>query len=230
MIYITGDLHGGNELIRFKSSHVVFTEKDVIIQAGDAGIIFYNKESNKYGEENKWLNWYEKNIHCPLVVVLGNHENYHRIYNEFPLVKIYGGAEAFQVRNNIFILKDVQILNIDGTRILTIRGAESIDKKQRIEDFDWWRNEELSYSEMQLSYNKIMENIDYDYVVTHTAPFDIINKLEGFHMKPDRTSQFLNQIYKVIKYKRWYFGHFHKDVNIKNTRFTCLYQTIERIE
>ncbi len=74
MIYVTGDLHGAEELKRFSTDFIKFENNDTILQLGDAGIIWYNSNNKFYAQENYWLNWFEKNKKgTNLVCVLGNH-------------------------------------------------------------------------------------------------------------------------------------------------------------
>lgn len=71
---------------------------------------------------------------------------------------------------------------------------------------------------------KNLENHNYniDIVVSHAAPSSIskimINEI-------DDCSEYLESIQKKIRFKKWYFGHYHCDVKINN-KFMCLYNEL----
>lgn len=108
------------------------------------------------------------------------------------------------------------------SKIMTVRGAYSIDRGYRIENLDWWANEELNYEEMlnaidfyNLNKPKIM--------ITHDCPdyarrylFDIRDK--------SITSNGLQAMFENHQPDIWIFGHHHKSRNqtINGTRFICL--------
>jgi len=228
-IYITGDLHGASELIRFKTNHIKFKKDDVILQLGDAEIIWSFNQKD-ISEENKWLNWYEKNIPATLICIFGNHENFDRIIVEFKLERIYD-VYCKKVRKNIFFIQNGSVLTINNKTFLSLGGASSIDKINRKKYIDWWPQEQMSSMKHYetLNYLKDRYKNKIDYVLSHTAPESIIK--EHFKLLPDcvdNTSKFLEEIKNTIEFKKWYFGHFHEDKKIDD-KFTCLYKTIEEL-
>ena len=90
-IYVTGDTHGYNDIDKLTSHRWPegrkLTKDDILIIAGDFGLVFYpyGGDSEKY-----WLDWLDE---CPWTTLFidGNHENFDRLYNEYPCEERYGG-------------------------------------------------------------------------------------------------------------------------------------------
>jgi hypothetical protein len=227
MIYLTGDLHGCDELIRFKTDYINLKEKDFIIQLGDAGIIWFIDEYGK-NVENKKLNIFEKTIPATMLIVLGNHENYDRIYNEFPRVYKYG-MNLIRIRENIYFIENGQMFTLEDKTFFNFGGASSVDKLLRQEYISWWRQEECSYIE-QINALELTKGKSIDYILSHTASSDVINKYFRNNRYPiDSTSLFLTELTKGINYKHHYFGHFHHDKQWDDKN-TCLYVSIKKLE
>ncbi len=106
--------------------------------------------------------------------------------------------------------------------LMTIRGAWSIDKWMRIEGKDWWRDEEMSDTEMRLAldfYDKKLPSI----VVSHDCPNSVRGALFSVEDKTT-TSNYMQAMLELHQPDLWVFGHWHKsiDVRIDGTRFVCL--------
>lgn len=99
-----------------------------------------------------------------------------------------------------------------------VSGAWSIDSKNRTENVDWWRDEELGY----IQQNKALELYETclpDIMLTHDCPNFIFD-----FTTPTSTSMFLETLYEIHQPSFWIFGHHHRvmDVKIGKTRFVCL--------
>ena len=106
--------------------------------------------------------------------------------------------------------------------VFTVRGAYSIDKYKRIENKDWWSNEELNYHEMQAAidyYIKVKPKI----VVTHDCPQSV---REYFFDIEDKslTSNGLQVMFENHQPDIWLVGHHHSAITsfIGKTKFICL--------
>jgi predicted phosphohydrolase len=121
----------------------------------------------------------------------------------------------------------------DGTydeekKILYIGGALSIDKAYRTPGISWWPDEELSYSEMMVIFDDIMnKNYKPKIIVSHDAPEVIVEALFPFYEKgrfSSTTRVFLQNIFENVKPDMWFFGHWHqsKRRNVLGTEFICL--------
>ena len=98
-------------------------------------------------------------------------------------------------------------------------------------EYKWWKDEEFNYAEAKVAYENLNKvNWEVDYVLTHSAPFSIKDKLYGNNnlYAPSSTERMLEAILRNIKFKRWYFGHYHIDKNMNN--FKAMYENIERMK
>lgn len=177
--------------------------------------------------------------------VHGNTDYYHKIIKSTNLHSIQVGDFGFEESHNWYLKNidsnkhKINFGNHDNTNflkekyslgdygmynkhIMTVRGADSVDKTYRIEGADWWRNEELNYQEMQnaidfytLHKPKIM--------ITHDCPQSIREKQFNIFDK-SITSNGLQAMFEIHQPDLWIFGHHHKSVNINhnNTNFICL--------
>lgn len=107
--------------------------------------------------------------------------------------------------------------------IFYVRGAKSIDRGHRVTGLDWFPDEELEYSRCMEAMD-LYESIKPDYMISHTCPQSIKEKMFGFFDK-DSTTVFLeNLLLKIHRPKVWVFGHFHQNkvFHEDGTTFICL--------
>jgi predicted phosphodiesterase len=150
----------------------------------------------------KQHDWFLSNIdYSKNQINFGNHDDYSFLYEPHSL-------------------SDWSFAN--ESKVMTVRGAYSIDKAYRTENKDWWINEELNYEEMQnaidfysLNKPKIM--------ITHDCPDYARRYLFGTRDK-SITSNGLQQMFESHQPDIWVFGHHHRSKNetINGTRFICL--------
>lgn len=220
MIYVTGDVHG--DINRFSETFIPneasLTENDYLIICGDFGFIFANDD-----EEKLWLDILEKKPYN-ILWVDGNHENFDVIYS-YP-IEMWNGGKIHRVRKNIIHLMRGQVFTIENKKFFTMGGAYSIDKYMRQKGVSWWSQEIPSDKEYKEATENLLKNNDIDYVITHTAPREIIRRL-GYY--PDvhdmELTGYLEWIMYEHKFTHWFFGHFHEDKNIERN-FTALYYNI----
>ena len=135
------------------------------------------------------------------------------------------GGKAHKVYDSIYHLMRGQVYNICNKSIFTFGGASSIDKHLRVEGISWWKEEEFNYTEASTAYENLNKvNWEVDYVLTHSAPFSIKYKL----YVPSATERLLEAILRNIRFKRWYLGHYHKDMKLDN--FSILYNRVGRMK
>ncbi|MCL2705503.1 MAG: metallophosphoesterase [Spirochaetaceae bacterium] len=228
MIYVTGDTHGGIDISKLSDKYfkeqTSLTKQDYLIIAGDFGFI-WEKKVQEY-----WVNWFEGKNFTTLFVD-GNHENFDLI-NSYK-TELWNNGKIHKISNSIKHLTRGQIFTIDNRKIFSFGGARSIDKALRREGVSWWKEEMPSKEE----YNEAIENLNkndwkVDYIITHTAPTSIIHVMETDHEvynKENELSDFLEEIEKKVKYKKWFFGHYHLDKNINNKCY-ALYQNIIKLD
>ena len=228
-IYVTGDCHGDfKKLIDF-IERMSLDENDTIIVLGDMGLLW-----NAHNDFLQYFiaNFYEVRYKTEILWIDGNHEN-------FDLIKKLPSENGFKIcsphikmieRGNAFILQ--------GKVFLACGGADSVDKEFRKEGVSWWKDEQISQNEV----DKIVEkykDYNFDYILTHAAPTSIVKKyktilFQGSYFSDkgniDHTSENrLDKIKNNIRFKKWFFGHYHNDVKL-NRKFTCFYNDFKRID
>ena len=229
MIYLTGDIHGGRRLPdRLKDCNYL-TEKDILIVLGDFGLIFAPEQTE---EEDYWLRWLA-NKPWKTLFLDGNHENHVRL-NEYSEVICYGSAAREIIENKIYYLERGNVYTIEDKKMFIMGGATSIDSYLRTMYVDWWPEENISSADMTNAYfNLERHNFKVDYVLTHAAPEDIAeivlkNGLNVTNIYDDPNAKALSVILSDIKFKKWYFGHYHIDYKVNNL-FQCLYTSIIKL-
>ncbi len=226
MILVTGDTHGiiGLDKIRFACKTHKLSNRDYIIIAGDFGCIWDEKSLNSNLIQLSL-------VPCNILFVDGNHENYD-LLNGFPLRKWNGGL-VHHITNNVLHLTRGQIFSIEGKKFLSLGGAESSDKHLRARNLSWWEQESITQQDIQLALSNLEKyNNMVDYIVSHTCPLKYYTKelCKGNPNKEVGQSEgFLDFIEKICQYKTWFFGHWHKDVNIIKNKVVCLYQDIVKL-
>ena len=204
---ITGDTHG--EQGRFNEILAQAKQNDIIIVCGDCGLLF-----NDLVTEHIFLNKLEKEPYT-ICFCDGNHENFHAIYRYS--CEEWNGGKVHRIRNNIFHLMRGQVYTIEGKKIFTMGGAYSRDKYMRTENVSWWKEELPSKEEYAEATKNLKENgFCVDYIITHTAPREIIRKM-GYNpdfVKDAELTGFLEWIMYEAQYKQWFFGHWHIDKQI----------------
>lgn len=220
MIFVTGDTHGHidyEKLLKLKELNLSYD--DYLLICGDAGIV-RSEDTLEY-----YVDLYN-DIGCTIIFVDGNHENFD-LLNTFTLVE-YRGAFMHQIDQHIFHVLRGEIMVIDNLSFLCVGGAVSIDKMYRTPHLSYWKDEEITFHDVDNAlYNLEKFNNKVDYVLTHCVDTHTVNKVFG--LKRDVCTDQLIFIDKVVEYKHWYFGHYHHDYKI-NEKKTCLYQNIVRIK
>jgi len=225
LIYITGDTHG--EQSRFQDLAMRYgenewTKDDYLIICGDFGYLFENSE-----KENAFL---DRLAEKPYTVCFcdGNHENFPAIFT-YPK-EIWQGGQIHRVRKNILHLMRGQVYEIEGKTFFTMGGAYSIDRFLRILKRSYWEEELPSNAEYREATQNLREHHNaVDYIITHTAPRNIVHTLCKFPNEHDaELTGFLWWVSEEVSFKKWYFGHWHTDKKIDD-RFTALWYDVVKI-
>ena len=245
MIYITGDTHG-EFYPRLREKALPNTEGDYLIICGDFGGLW---NGSKYEVER--LDWLAKRPFTTLFIS-GNHENFDML-KEFPIAEWNGGKVQF-IRDNIIHLLRGQIFELEGHTFFTMGGASShdisdgilqpndpdLDEKiklferespfYRINHVSWWKEELPSYEEYaEANKNLAAHNHEVDYIITHCAPTSIAGTITNETYPSDRLTNYLETLYKTCKFKKWYFGHYHKNLEI-DEKMMLIYKNIVRFD
>jgi DNA repair exonuclease SbcCD nuclease subunit len=216
-IFITGDLHGEIDIHKLNTTSFTeqkeLTREDYLIIAGDFGLIWNMDKTDQY-----WLKWLDEKPWTTLFID-GNHENFD-LLEAYPVTE-WNGGKVHQIKDNIYHLMRGQIFNLYGEKFFTFGGGSSIDKERRREGISWWPQEIPSAAEFEEGLNTLDEaNWQVDYIITHTCPektLHIMAEKYGFYLKPvDAVNTYLDIMYEKLKYKHWFFGHFHDNINLQD--------------
>jgi len=159
------------------------------------------------------------------VFIDGNHENFDML-DQLPTEKKFG-AEVGVVRECVFHLKRGFVYEINQHKIFSFGGASSIDRDNRTPYLSWWPREIPSYEEFERGLCSLDEiQWEVDYVITHTAPNKILEQYLSSN-RSDAVTNYLEIIAEKIKFKRWFFGHFHDDAEFD--KFTLVYNKFHEL-
>lgn len=225
MIYITGDTHGSIDVGKLNTRNFPrqkeMTKDDSVIICGDFGCVWDGSKEDRY-----WQKWYDKKSFTTLFVD-GNHEN-HKLLAEFPKANWSGGM-VHRTQSSVLHLMRGEIFTIGDAEVFCMGGASSHDKHLRKADVSWWEEEIPSKEE----FNHAIENLEranwhVDYIVTHCAPKSIQAKIASWY-ENDAVTSFLQLVEENCKFKHWYFGHYHVDMDV-DEKHTALYDLIVPLE
>lgn len=241
-VIICGDFGGiWNYDSRYDDTHSAFKDK-----------IFLDHGESK--EEKYWLDWLSKKSFT-LLFCDGNHENFDRLYRSYPEVDFHGG-KAHQLRENVFHLIRGYIFDLCGLSFFTFGGARSHDisggilrpyeystEKDykaaykelrdsgalfRIEHISWWEKELASEEEMERGLDNLTRcDWNVDYVISHCPPTSIATLAGYFEI--DRLTQYFEKICERLKFRKWFFGHYHANRQLLG-KYIMLYEQILRVK
>ena len=246
MIYVTGDCHGNYR--RFATE--IFPEQkemskdDYVIICGDFG---YWDESK---EQKYWMKWLDSKPFTTLWIH-GNHENFDLLKKQ-KAVKWHGGNVQF-IQPSVIHLMRGQIYELEGLKIFTFGGAKShdisggiletsdprfrakrkkLDKNQelyRINHVSWWKEELPEEEELAEGLrNLIQNNWSVDYIISHCCSTSTQEKIADRTYQPDILTRYFEKIKEMCRYRKWFFGHYHDNMNV-NSKEVLLYDQIIRI-
>ena len=224
MIYIRGDTHG--HLPYFSDEKMpgqsAWTERDKLIVTGDFGFVFHSHLAERNNLDALSKKPYE------ILFLDGNHENFD-LLQSYPPEERYGGPVR-RIRDNIFWLQRGNLYTIEEQTFFVMGGGYSIDKALRLNyekisrEKVWFAQEMPSSEEYHHAITTLERcGMKMDYILTHTAPSLIIPRVIG--KKPDPHEEelngFLTWIYQNADFKKWFFGHFHEDIQINDQMIAC---------
>ena len=199
-------MHGEEERIHPKSLKKL-KEGDTLIVCGDFGFVWDGSSKEKKILEDLGSRKYN------IAFIDGTHENFELLSK--CRMTVWNGGRVHRVSGNLFHMMRGQIFNIEGCKIFTFGGGESLDREMRVEHETWWREELPTPAELQEGAEAIDEaGCQVDYILTHEPPSivkstmllrtgdaDRVNKLNGY----------FEQLNRECKFKHWYFGSMHED-------------------
>ena len=250
-VVVTGDCHGNFSRFekanrsRYKS---VLKNADYVIICGDFGLLWQKDKAFNYD-----VNWLS-NLPFTILWVAGNHDNYDMI-EDYPIEMWHSGKVRHIVRDKIILLERGQIFDLNGKKYFTFGGASSHDisdgildpsefknemefrselifwkkTKQfwRIKGLSWWEQELPTDDEIEEAmHNLKMVNNKVDYIITHCCSSELEEQM-GFY-NHDKLTDFFNYVEQFVTFDKWYFGHYHRDIELDN-KHTLLYMGFAKI-
>jgi len=251
MIYVTGDCHQNFEKLNMSSfpEQKEMTKNDYMIICGDFGAVWNKECENRH--ETWWLDWLEEEKPFTTLFVDGNHENFDRLY-KYPVEEWHGG-KVHKIRPSVIHLMRGQVFDIDGVSIFSFGGAQShdisggiLDPKDpkfklkrdsldmnyisyRINHISWWKEELPSEEEMEEGRRNLEKhNNEVDFIVTHCCASSTQTLLGGGFYKTDIETAYFEELKQKVKFKKWFFGHYHDNKNVSAEEI-LIYEQIIRI-
>lgn len=223
--FITGDIHGDVARLILFIQRMKLKSGDKICVLGDAGILWRNdKKDTDYIVKY----WDEYSNGVELYFIDGNHENFN-LLNSLPVDENNMGI----VSDKIHYLRRGCVYEINGKRILSCGGADSVDWYRRTEGLSWWKEETISQADI----DRVPAG-HYDYVFTHCCPRSIFENNKVYlitlanidqdvvnHCSEDMLEKLINK----ITFDHFYFGHYHVD-RVLNDKFRCLFNDFEEMK
>ncbi len=250
MIYITGDCHRDFERFNTRNfpEQKEMTKKDYVIVCGDFGGVWSKDKESK--EETWRLDWLEEKPFTTLFVS-GNHENFDRLM-QFPVEEWHGG-KVQKIRPSVIHLMRGQVFELEGKKIFTFGGASShdidggilelddpnlklkmrrLDRERisyRINHLNWWKEELPSEEEMQEGRENLQKwDNKVDFIVTHCCASSTQALLSHGAYKPDLLTDYLEEIRQSVRFRKWFFGHYHDNRNV-NVEELLIWEQVIRV-
>ncbi|MFC9773817.1 metallophosphatase [Paenibacillus chitinolyticus] len=194
--------------------------------AGDFGLLWDGSREDQY-----WLKWLHKEKPFTTLFIDGNHENFD-LLEQYP-VEIWNGGKVHKINSSVIHLMRGQVFTIENKKFFTFGGAASHDKEYRKEGRSWLRREMPSKDEYEEGLENLKRNNwNVDYVITHTcstSDLDYISSVFNIHMEKDEMHPYFYEVEQKLRYKQWYFGHFHQNVELPRNK-RLIYSDLIKIQ
>lgn len=171
--------------------------------------------------------------------------------------KFWHGGLVREIRPSVLMLERGYVFELDGCKCFAFGGANSHDIKDgilkaeeyanwkaakqdmkrwntegkwyRVNHMSWWEQEMPSQMEMERGWAMLEdEKYKVDFIFSHDCPASdktIILRDDC----SDELNSYFEKIKQKVNYKKWFFGHYHKNMNIPGNEDILLYDQIVRI-
>lgn len=233
MIFLTGDTQIPIDIRKFDKNNFPIqnslSKKDYVIICGDFGGIWNGKRFDK-----DWLRYLEEKNFTTLFID-GNYEN-DELLNSFPLMKEWHGGKVHFIRKSIIHLMRGQIYNIDDNKIFTFGGSYPIDFEDKNGEYSNRKEKSPSIEEFNEGINNLQKyNFEVDYMITHCCSKYTLEEVSKYmnsyiENRDSSLNRYFSLLEKKVKYKHWYFGHYHIDVSEIKEKQTALFHKIIQLD
>ena len=105
------------------------------------------------------------------------------------------------------------------------RGVEPY----RINHLSWWAQEMPSEEEMEEGRKNLAKhNNTVDFIISHCCAFTTQTRINASFDKRDCLTEYFEELRQRIKFKKWFFGHYHDNQNVTSKEI-LIYEQIIRI-
>lgn len=155
---------------------------------------------------------FERVKNTPFYWLDGNHEN-------FDQLDLDGGAW----QPGITYMPRGSVLEIDGKRLMFFGGAYSVDKYNRTEHLSWWRQESITYTQVQKTLETVNGPIDALFTHEHATSIPYSNKYKDEIIETHADRNALQVILHRYQPKFYFFGHHHDrgSGELNGMKWTC---------
>lgn len=219
MIYLASDIHGHIRLERLKELLRPYniTSGDYLIILGDAGIVWSETEHREV------QSFYES-LPLTTLFVDGNHENFD-LLEAYPVVN-YQGGNVHKISDKIFHLMRGEVYTIESKTFFVFGGGFSLKKLTDSSPVNVWECEMPNETEYRNGLEKLEEhNFNVDYILSHVAPKKMADDMcIPLIDREVELNNYLEEVRKRTTFKKWFFGHHHKDRDGDN--WSALYDRV----
>lgn len=207
------DMQKVTDFFETEPLRVPLTKEDSLIILGDVGVCWDN------GKNDAWVRKELQRLPVTTLWLDGNHENFPLIW-EYP-VNQWRGGYVHVIELDILHLMRGYGYEIEGQVFRVFGGGNSVDKMYRTQGIDWWPQEMPSMQEYQRGMESLKAyGYQVDYILTHTAPLKVAEKLvENMMPGKEKLQNYLQDVAERAVFKEWYFGHWHMDTETDGKYF-----------
>jgi len=204
MIRIVGDVHALLGMFNELANRT--PEDHEIVQVGDFGvwptILSTHLKRVEFDQED--------GLERRAYFIDGNHEH-------FPTLWGAGRYQIHEVIPNLIYIPRGEVMELDGRNVLFLGGGESPDMQWRTEGVNWFREETITYQDVN-RIEAVMGEVDI--MITHVPPYEI-----GYHIfggdsptEWNYSSKLVQAVWENLGQPDLYCGHFHMSKQIGNVR------------
>lgn len=203
MIYITGDMHG--DISRFKEKELKNLQKgDTLIICGDFGFLWDGSK-----KEQKQLEWLGKRKY-QILFVEGCNENYD-LLDQYEVTS-WNGGQVQVISGNLIHLMRGELYEIEGKTFFAFGGGDASDTVGLDDELVSQGREQPTVKETSHGIEVLESNRgEVDYIITHDAPATIKQFINMEDNEVSFIHNYLDALSKVVKFRKWYFGKYHKN-------------------
>lgn len=222
-MFVASDIHGplNLEVLRPDNFPRPGKDGDFLLLCGDVGVVWDGAENDR-----KLAAWYDAQPYSTLYID-GNHDN-HELLSRFPVTRWRGGM-VHEISPKVRHLMRGQVYEVEGARIFCFGGAFSVKRVRGGSPVPVWDGEMPSAEEYEAGWSNLKAaGMEVDFIFTHTCPTSCLQKLHGdFYPHERALNDYLEEVARQVRWKRWFFGHFHADRDFG--RFRALHERVLQV-